>query len=145
MDFHSIKYWLKLSAMALVILICGFCTVSMILYTLEESGLGPKEGRTESEIKGSLDSDYYDGAYGDMLETLGRYCGEQEEAYEKYWNMARFYEGWSLMKYWEQAAQAHPEMGYEEYEEKYRLKMEEEYNHCQWEDNLGIMDSLLKQ
>lgn len=141
----KIWYWLKLVIKTAVILFCTLIIISVVFMTLEEIGIDPDGKRTESEIKESLDWTYYEGDYRQLLQTLRWYCGEEEADYEKYWNMGRFYEAYTMKEYWEEQVTADPDSGYEAYVQKYEQKMQEEYQKAADEENLRIMDTILKK
>ena len=142
---NRVWYWLKVTVKVGVILLCVACIFTMIAAALEEMELLPEERRTEKEIKDSLDYCYYDGEYGELLRVLGRDCWGEEEKYERYWNIGRFYEAYQMMDYWEEQDLQYPEKDYQAYVQKYRLKMEQEYENCAGEENLRIMKTFLEQ
>lgn len=93
----------------------------------------------------SLESDYYEGKYVEMLDTLYLYDA-YEEKYNKYWEIAKAYENFTLYQMWQRAL-TDIDADNKEYKEKadyYAGEVLKAYESCMDQENKLIMEGFVQ-
>lgn len=93
----------------------------------------------------SLEHDYYEGEYVDILDTLYLYDA-YEEKYNKYWEIGRAYENFSLYKMWQKALTDIDDNDsfYKEKRDYYAGQVLKAYEGCSDKENKLIMDGFVQ-